>query len=59
MIAIKTLDFGSTVNWTLGLPYVRVSVDHGTAFDIAGTDRADHRPMMRAIEAAAGLVRAR
>ena len=56
LIAVKTLDFGSTVNWTLGLPYPRVSVDHGTAFDIAGTGRADHLPMLRAIEVAARMV---
>lgn len=56
LIAVKTLDFGSAVNWTVGLPYVRVSVDHGTAFDIAGSGEADHRPMLRAIREAASLV---
>lgn len=55
LIAVKTLDFGKAVNWTVGLPYVRVSVDHGTAFDIAGSGEADAQPMMRAIEAAVRL----
>ena len=38
---MKLLAFGQAVNVTLGLPIVRTSVDHGTAFDIAGTGRAD------------------
>lgn len=41
LIPIKTLDFAGGVNVTLGLPFVRTSPDHGTAFDIAGTGRAD------------------
>ncbi len=42
-IAIKTLDFDNTVNVTLGLPIIRTSVDHGTAFDLAGKGRASFR----------------
>lgn len=55
LIAVKTLGFGRAVNWTLGLPYLRLSVDHGTAFDIAGEGTAAHGPMARAIEMAATL----
>ena len=45
--------FAESVNVTLGLPYLRVSVDHGTAFDIAGKGVADAAPMRYAIEWAA------
>jgi 4-hydroxythreonine-4-phosphate dehydrogenase len=41
LAALKALGFGDAVNVTLGLPYVRTSVDHGTALDLAGTDGAD------------------
>lgn len=41
MAAFKTVTFGAGVNVTLGLPFVRTSPDHGTAFDVAGTGRAD------------------
>lgn len=53
LIPIKTLAFHESVNITLGLPYLRVSVDHGTAFDIAGEGVADAAPMRYAIEWAA------
>jgi 4-hydroxythreonine-4-phosphate dehydrogenase len=53
LIPIKTLAFEQSVNVTLGLPWLRVSVDHGTAFDIAGKDLADPTPMKYAIEWAA------
>jgi 4-hydroxythreonine-4-phosphate dehydrogenase len=53
LIAVKTLAFEESVNVTLGLPYLRVSVDHGTAFDIAGQGIADPAPMRYAIEWAA------
>jgi len=46
---IKLLGFGEAVNVTLGLPYIRTSVDHGTAFDIAGKGIARHDGMMSAI----------
>ncbi|MGE5563764.1 MAG: 4-hydroxythreonine-4-phosphate dehydrogenase PdxA [Bacillota bacterium] len=53
LIPIKALHFEDAVNVTLGLPIVRTAPDHGTAFDIAGQDRADPRPMAAAIRMAA------
>jgi len=53
LIPIKTMAFEESVNVTLGLPYLRVSVDHGTAFDIAGRGIADAAPMTYAIRWAA------
>jgi 4-hydroxythreonine-4-phosphate dehydrogenase len=53
LIPIKALHFEDAVNVTLGLPIVRTAPDHGTAFDIAGRDRADPRPMAAAIRLAA------
>jgi 4-hydroxythreonine-4-phosphate dehydrogenase len=50
LIPIKTLEFHRSVNVTIGLPYLRASVDHGTAFDIAGKGVADATPMRYAIE---------
>lgn len=41
LIAVKTAAFGEATNWTVGLPYLRTSVDHGTAYDIAGRGLAD------------------
>ncbi len=55
LIPIKTLSFWDGVNVTLGLPIVRTSPDHGTAFDIAGTGKADPRSMIAAIKMAAGM----
>ena len=55
LIPIKTLAFDHAVNVTLGLPFVRTSPDHGTAFDIAGTGRADPASLIAAIELAARL----
>jgi 4-hydroxythreonine-4-phosphate dehydrogenase len=52
-IATKTLDFRKTVSLTLGLPFLRTSVDHGTAFDIAGRGLADDLSMTEAISRAA------
>jgi 4-phospho-D-threonate 3-dehydrogenase / 4-phospho-D-erythronate 3-dehydrogenase len=57
LIAVKCLAFGHAVNVTLGLPIIRTSVDHGTAFDIAGRGVADHGSMVEAIKLAARLVR--
>ena len=57
MTAVKVAGFGSGVNVTLGLPFVRTSPDHGTAFDIAGTGTADSGSMRAAIELAARLAR--
>jgi 4-hydroxythreonine-4-phosphate dehydrogenase len=53
LIPIKALHFEEAVNITLGLPIVRTAPDHGTAFDIAGLDQADSRPMAAAIRMAA------
>ena len=53
LIPIKALHFEEAANVTLGLPIVRTAPDHGTAFDIAGQDRADPRPMAAAIRMAA------
>ena len=53
LIPIKALHFEDAVNVTLGLPIVRTAPDHGTAFNIAGQDRADARPMAAAIRMAA------
>ncbi|MBI2215446.1 MAG: 4-hydroxythreonine-4-phosphate dehydrogenase PdxA [Acidobacteria bacterium] len=53
LIPVKALHFEDSVNVTIGLPYLRCSVDHGTAFDIAGRGVADARPMRYAIEWAA------
>jgi 4-hydroxy-L-threonine phosphate dehydrogenase PdxA len=51
-IASKTVDFHGTASFTMGLKFLRTSVDHGTAFDIAGTGIADARGMVEAIKAA-------
>lgn len=56
-IPSKLLGFGEAVNVTLGLPIVRTSVDHGTAYDLAGTGKADPRGMREAIALAVRLSR--
>ncbi len=58
MIPVKCLSFGEAVNVTMGLPFIRTSVDHGTAFDIAGRGVAEHSSMVAAIALAAELARA-
>lgn len=55
MAAFKTASFGSGVNITLGLPFVRTSPDHGTALDIAGRGLADPASMIEAVRTAARL----
>jgi 4-hydroxythreonine-4-phosphate dehydrogenase len=55
LIPIKTLAFDHAVNVTLGLPFVRTSPDHGTAFDIAGTGRADPTSLIAALQLATRL----
>lgn len=55
LIPVKLLDFSHTVNLTLGLPIIRTSVDHGTAFDIAGKNKANPDSMVAAIELAIEL----
>jgi 4-hydroxythreonine-4-phosphate dehydrogenase len=59
LIPVKLIAFGEAVNVTLGLPIVRTSVDHGTAFDIAGRGVADPRSMIAAVKLAARLAVAR
>jgi len=58
LIPIKLVAFGTSVNVTLGLPIVRTSVDHGTAFDIAGKGVADHGSLVHAVLLAARLAAA-
>ncbi|HTM08398.1 MAG TPA: 4-hydroxythreonine-4-phosphate dehydrogenase PdxA [Verrucomicrobiae bacterium] len=57
LIPLKLLDFIGGVALTLGLPFVRTSVDHGTAYDIAGRNKADETSMKKAILLAARLAR--
>lgn len=57
MTAIKVAAFGRAVNVTLGLPFPRTSPDHGTAFDIAGSGKADPSSMRAALELAVRLAR--
>lgn len=52
LIPIKTIDFAGGVNVTLGLPFVRTSPDHGTAFDIAGQGVADPTSLIAALRMA-------
>jgi len=56
---LKAVAFDTGVNWTLGLPFVRTSPDHGTAYDIAGRGIANPSSMIAAIRLARQLVRAR
>ena len=58
-IPIKLMGFDTGVNVTVGLPFFRTSVDHGTAFDIAGTGKADHTSMRAALDLARQLAEAR
>ncbi len=55
LIPLKTLDMATGVNVTLGLPIVRTSPDHGTAFDIAGTNRADPSSLIAALQMAQSM----
>jgi 4-hydroxythreonine-4-phosphate dehydrogenase len=55
LIPLKALDFARGVNVTLGLPFVRTSPDHGTAFDIAGTGRADPTSLVESLNLAAAM----
>jgi 4-hydroxythreonine-4-phosphate dehydrogenase len=59
LIPVKLLAFGHAVNVTLGLPFVRTSVDHGTGFDIVGKGQADAGSLLAAMRAAVTLVEAR
>jgi 4-hydroxythreonine-4-phosphate dehydrogenase len=53
LVPFKTLSFEDGVNVTLGLPFVRTSPDHGTAFSIAGTGKANPRSLIEALKLAA------
>ena len=57
LIPVKYLGVEEGVNITVGLPFVRTSVDHGTAFDIAGTGEASHASLRVAVEQAAMLTK--
>ncbi len=59
LIPIKTIDFAGGVNVTLGLPFIRTSPDHGTAFDIAGKGIADETSTLNALRMAAQMAAAR
>ncbi len=59
LIPVKTMDFARTVNITLGLPFVRTSVGHGTGFDIAGTGKADPTSFVEAYRTAERMLAAR
>jgi 4-hydroxythreonine-4-phosphate dehydrogenase len=59
LIPIKTIAFDDAVNVTLGLPFIRTSPDHGTAFDIAGTGRANPASLIAALRLAARLAASR
>ncbi|MBD3677647.1 MAG: 4-hydroxythreonine-4-phosphate dehydrogenase PdxA [Rhodobacteraceae bacterium] len=58
LIPIKTIDFAGGVNVTLGLPFIRTSPDHGTAFDIAGQGKADPTSLIAALRMADRMARA-
>jgi 4-hydroxythreonine-4-phosphate dehydrogenase len=58
-IPMKLIDFEETVNISLGIPIIRTSVDHGTAFDIAGKNQADPRSMKQAMRIAARMASSR
>jgi 4-hydroxythreonine-4-phosphate dehydrogenase len=57
LIPIKMVDFQKAVNFTLGLPFIRTSVDHGTAYDIAGKGLADPTNLVNAIVVASNLAK--
>ena len=56
LIPVKTVAFGQATNWTLGLPILRTSVDHGTAFELAGKGVADDAPMRAVLETTRRLI---
>ena len=59
LIPFKTLSFGKGVNFSAGLPIIRTSPDHGTAFSIAGENRADEASFLAAYELAVVLAKNR
>jgi 4-hydroxythreonine-4-phosphate dehydrogenase len=56
LIAVKTAAFGLATNWTMGLPFLRTSVDHGTAFALAGRGKADERPLAAVVDTTLKLI---
>lgn len=56
LIAVKTAAFGAATNWTVGLPFVRTSVDHGTAYEIAGQGVADDASLRAVVATTLGLL---
>jgi 4-hydroxythreonine-4-phosphate dehydrogenase len=56
LVPLKMIGFETGVNWTLGLPFIRTSPDHGTAYDIAGQGKANPSSMIAAIRLAKQLV---
>jgi 4-hydroxythreonine-4-phosphate dehydrogenase len=59
LVPLKMIGFETGINWTLGLPFIRTSPDHGTAYDIAGKGVANPSSMMAAIRLAKELARQR
>ena len=59
LVPLKMIGFESGVNWTLGLPFIRTSPDHGTAYDIAGQGRANPSSMLAALRLAKQLAKSR
>ena len=59
LIGLKTAAFGDATNWTMGLPYIRTSVDHGTAYDIAGRGMADPSSLRAVVTSTLELVAAK
>lgn len=59
LIAVKTAAFGKATNWTVGLPFIRTSVDHGTAFDIAGRGTADDGSLRAVVRSTLELIDSR
>ena len=57
LVPLKMVAFATGVNWTLGLPFVRTSPDHGTAYDIAGRGLADPSSMEAAIQLAVQIAK--
>ena len=55
-IAVKVHNFEDSITATMGIPFVRTSVDHGTAFDIAGLNKANENGLVRALDAAVDMV---
>jgi 4-hydroxythreonine-4-phosphate dehydrogenase len=56
LIPVKTASFGTATNWTLGLPFLRTSVDHGTAFPLAGRGLADAGPLVAVVDSTLKLI---